>query len=280
MQKTSKWADDDEHEFTENLHYSQNNLSLPTKLQEEPDLLKQKSFLNWASKPAKPTPTSKQTDKLARETSRIGELLTREQKHSSVFKEEASGVTPVVQTIKKDSLKCSVKTIDFLESTVSESEVTCLFAGVGKVLSILHVDISKRKYTAKDSFFFQNENILKSRFLDSKTIASQLVRKKCISVFDTVKEKSTKIFKLFSQNASNNSKSNSKFNGFVECFDVNPSRSLMCVSSRNLFGLIDPRTKGAILHKNLMKSAQKLRFSGDSCVNFQTNSGMFSLDLR
>jgi hypothetical protein len=184
------------------------------------------------------------------------------------------------QTIKKDSLKCAVKTIDLLGEKDSGEPLLCLYAGLGKVLKVLSLDVDKKEYSLQDSYFFQNENIIQSRFVNKHAIASQLLKKKYISIFDTNKEKSTKIFKLFSEGSGSKKTPGSKGKGFVDCFDASPNRSLLAATSGNLLGLVDSRTQTCAFQKNLMNRVTQLKFQGDSSLVFQCSSGLFKLDLR
>ena len=279
MNKASKWSDDeDDQDFIMRQKQMKQEISLPTKLIEEPNKLKEKSFLNWAKK------TELKEDSINpkfSKSSRIGRILRKEQNNKiDQTLGENSGVTPISQILKKDSLKCAVKTLDYLPNNTQTTPMLWLYAGIGKTLKICKLDTQNNSYSIVNSFFFQNENILQSRFLDSSTVASQILKKKYVSIFDIKKEKSTKLFKLFSDGISNNKRHSSKKQGYINCLDVNKERNLIGVSSSNLFSLIDRRSKGSVFQKNLMKTVSDLKFRGNSEIVYQTNSGLFRLDLR
>lgn len=280
MQKVSKWSDDeDDQDFEMRQKQVSGGLSLPSKLIEETNIFREKAFLGWAKGKAKSK--SNQNQKLETEKSRIGKLLAQEQQGNAKYQNKfIARVKPLSQIMKKDSLKCAVKTIDFLPTKTASDKVTWLYAGVGKVLRICTLDVRAREYKLEQSFYFQNENILKSRFLDSSTVVSHLLKKKHISLFDLQKERSTKLLKLFSEGISNNKRIQAKSRHFVDCMDVDGQRKYVGVCSSNLFSLVDRRSRRPALQKNLMKKVVNLRFSGATSVVYQTNAGLFKLDLR
>ena len=273
----AKWSDDeDDLNFEMRQKGKESGISLPTKLKEEPDQIKSNSFLGWVKKPSEKKLILNQKPQ---NLYSVKNLLKREQNNSSINKQQDC-ITSVSKTVKHHSLKSSVKSIDRLQNGFQNNNTSkWLFCGLGKTLKTCDLFEDRNEYDITNSFFFNNESFLKTRFLDSNKTLSHLLKKRYVTLFDLEKEKATRLSKLFTKNTNQQSQKGGK-SGIVDFMEISLDKKLIGVSSNNLFSVMDSRSRMPVFEKHLLTKIQRFCFSDSHKLIYQSNSGLLSLDLR